>query len=78
MHGPILSLAYILAMIACNIPPNLMRNEFGFERWEDWDVDLFEKIEESLLTKTRDFHHKIMGFDKSPSAVVLTVPYARV
>ena len=57
------------AMIACNIPPNLMRNEFGFERWEDWDVDLFEKIEESLLTKTRDFHHKIMGFDKSPSAV---------
>jgi len=57
------------AMIACNIPPNLMRNEFGFERWEDWDVDLFEKIEESLLSKTRDFHHKIMGFDKSPSAV---------
>ena len=57
------------AMIACNIPPNLMRNEFGFERWEDWDVDLFEKIEDSLLSKTRDFHHKIMGFDKSPSAV---------
>ncbi|MDA9026966.1 THUMP domain-containing protein [Flavobacteriaceae bacterium] len=57
------------AMIACNIPPNLMRNEFGFERWEDWDVDLFEKIEESLLSKTRDFQHKIMGFDKSPSAV---------
>lgn len=57
------------AMIACNIPPNLMRNEFGFERWGDWDVDLFEKIEESLLSKTRDFHHKIMGFDKSPSAV---------
>ena len=57
------------AMIACNIPPNLMRNQFGFERWEDWDVDLFEKIEESLLSKTRDFHYKIMGFDKSPSAV---------
>ncbi|MDG2497896.1 MAG: THUMP domain-containing protein [Flavobacteriaceae bacterium] len=57
------------AMIACNIPPNLMRNEFGFERWEDWDVDLFEKIEESLLSKTRDFHYKIMGFDKSPSGV---------
>ncbi len=58
------------AMIACNIPPNLMRKEFGFERWEDWDVDLFEKIEESLLKKTRDFHHKIMGYDKSPSAIV--------
>ncbi|NRA93905.1 MAG: class I SAM-dependent RNA methyltransferase [Psychroserpens sp.] len=57
------------AMIACNIPPNLMRKEFAFERWKDWDVDLFEKIEESLLNKTRDFHHTIVGFDKSPSAI---------
>jgi len=57
------------AMIACNIPPNLMRKEFAFERWQDWDVDLFEKIEESLLSKTRDFHYKILGYDKSPSAV---------
>ena len=57
------------AMIACNIPPNLMRKEFAFERWHDWDVDLFEKIEESLLSKARDFHHKIIGYDKSPSAV---------
>jgi putative N6-adenine-specific DNA methylase len=58
------------AMIACNIPPNLMRKEFAFERWPDWDVDLFEKIEESLLSKTREFHYKILGYDKSPSAVV--------
>ncbi|WP_178988958.1 THUMP domain-containing class I SAM-dependent RNA methyltransferase [Winogradskyella schleiferi] len=57
------------AMIACNIPPNLMRKEFAFERWKDWDVDLFETIEESLLKKTRDFHHKIIGYDKSPSAI---------
>jgi len=57
------------AMIACNIPPNLMRKEFAFERWQDWDVELFEKIEESLLSKTRDFHHKILGYDKSPAAV---------
>ncbi|WP_242084578.1 THUMP domain-containing class I SAM-dependent RNA methyltransferase [Aestuariivivens sediminis] len=57
------------AMIACNIPPNLMRKEFAFERWQDWDVDLFEKIEESLLKKTRDFHHRITGFDKAPSAI---------
>lgn len=57
------------AMIACNIPPNLMRKEFAFERWQDWDVDLFEKIEESLLKKTRDFHYKIIGYDKSPSAI---------
>lgn len=64
--GTILSEA---AMIACNIPPNLMRKEFAFERWKDWDVDLFEKIEESLLNKTRDFHYHIIGYDKAPSAV---------
>lgn len=57
------------AMIACNIPPNLMRKEFAFERWQDWDVDLFETIEESLLKKTRDFHYKLIGYDKSPSAI---------
>ncbi|MFH6772147.1 THUMP domain-containing class I SAM-dependent RNA methyltransferase [Gaetbulibacter aestuarii] len=57
------------AMIACNIPPNLMRKEFAFERWQDWDVELFETIEESLLKKTRDFHFKITGYDKAPSAV---------
>ena len=61
------------AMIACNIPPNLMRKEFAFERWQDWNVELFEKIEESLLKKTRDFHHKIFGFDKSPSAVTKAI-----
>ena len=61
------------AMIACNIPPNLMRKEFAFERWQDWDVDLFEKIEESLINKTRDFHHKIIGYDKAPSAVAKAI-----
>ncbi|WP_300435250.1 THUMP domain-containing protein [Christiangramia sp.] len=58
------------AMIACNIPPNLNRKEFAFERWQDWDEDLFEKIEESALKKVRDFHYKIKGFDKAPSAVM--------
>ncbi len=58
------------AMIACNIPPNLNRKEFGFEKWKDWDEDLFEKIEESALKKVREFHFKIKGFDKAPSAVM--------
>ena len=57
------------AMIACNIPANINRKEFAFEKWKDWDVDLFEKIENSLLDKTRDFHYNIYGIDKAPSAV---------
>lgn len=58
------------AMIACNIPPNLNRKEFAFEKWNDWDEDLYEKIEESSLKKVRDFHFKIKGLDKAPSAVM--------
>ncbi|QYS85889.1 class I SAM-dependent RNA methyltransferase [Flavobacterium oreochromis] len=58
------------AMIACNIPANINRKEFAFEKWVDWDDDLFDKIMDSLLNKTREFHHKIIGYDKAPSAVI--------
>jgi putative N6-adenine-specific DNA methylase len=57
------------AMIACNIPANINRKEFAFERWADWDSELFDKVLESLLKKTREFHYTIIGFDKAPSAV---------
>lgn len=57
------------AMIACNIPANINRKEFAFERWKDWDSELFDKILESLLKKTREFHYTITGYDKAPSAV---------
>ncbi len=57
------------AMIACNIPANINRKEFAFEKWEDFDEALFEKITEASLKKTREFHHKIIGYDKAPSAV---------
>ena len=58
------------AMIACNIPPNINRKEFAFEKWMDWDEDLYEKIEDSVLNKIRDFRHSIVGYDKAPSAVL--------
>ncbi len=61
------------AMIACNIPPNLNRKEFAFEKWKDWDVDLFEKIEESVLKKVREFHFTITGYDKAPSAITKAI-----
>ncbi|MFL1896443.1 class I SAM-dependent RNA methyltransferase [Aquimarina sp. 2-A2] len=63
------TLAIEAAMIACNIPANLNRKEFAFEKWLDWDMDLFEKIEEVSLKKVRDFNYKIYASDKAPSAV---------
>ncbi|MEH6681623.1 MAG: THUMP domain-containing protein [Sediminicola sp.] len=57
------------AMIACNIPANINRKEFAFEKWADFDAALFERIVDASLNKTREFHHKIYGYDKAPSAV---------
>lgn len=57
------------AMIACNIPPNLNRKEFAFQKWNDWDNDFYTKIEESALNKARSFTHTISGYDKAPSAI---------
>ena len=57
------------AMIACNIPANINRESYAFMHWKDYDASLYEKIVESSLKKTREFHHKIIGYDKAPSAV---------
>ena len=57
------------AMIACNIPPNLNRDEFSFENWPDFDVDLFELIENAALKKIRESNYSIQGFDMAPSAI---------
>lgn len=51
------------AMIACNIPANLNRDEFGFETWPDFDENLYEIIESASLKKIKDFHFKIVGYD---------------
>lgn len=57
------------AMIACHIPANINRREFAFEKWPDWDADLFDKVTDSLLNRTREFRYTIKGYDKAPSAV---------
>jgi len=58
------------AMIACNIPANINRKEFAFEKWNDWDNDLFDTIMDALLKRVREFHYTIKGYDKAPSAVL--------
>lgn len=57
------------AMIAANIPPNLNREEFAFEHWPDFDVNLFEVIENAALKKITDFRYKIYGYDVDPVSI---------
>ncbi len=56
-------------MIACQIPANINRKQFAFERWKNYDEDLYFTIQDALLKKITNSHFKIMGFDKAPSAV---------
>jgi len=57
------------AMIASNMAPNLNRNEFAFEKWKDWDEDLFQVIEKSVISKIIKFDHKIYGYDISGGVI---------
>ena len=56
------------ALIAKNMAPGLFRKEFAFEKWPDFDADLFDEIynDESL---EREFKHKIYGYDIDMKAV---------
>lgn len=57
------------AMIACNIPANLHRKEFAFEKWNDFNPDLFNIIHQSALKKVKECQFTLTGYDKAPSAV---------
>lgn len=55
------------AMMAANIPPQLHRTHFGFQNWQDYEPELFEKIKETRINRISDFNGKIIGYDKDSS-----------
>ena len=65
------------AMMSCKIPANINRKEFAFEKWADWDEDLYLTIEESQLNKIQGLAGTISGFDKAPSAVSKAIDNVR-
>jgi putative N6-adenine-specific DNA methylase len=50
------------ALIARNIAPGIYRKGFAFEKWANFDADLFEDIS-SDDSRERDFEYKIYGSD---------------
>ena len=56
------------ALIALNIPPGLFRNSFAFEKWNDFNEEIFQNLynDDSL---ERPFEHKIYGSDISARAI---------
>ena len=58
------------ALIARNIAPGVFRKEFGFEKWKDFDRELFESIYNDD-SQEREFAHKIYAYDNSPKACAI-------
>ena len=57
------------AMMSCNIPANINRKAFAFEKWRDWDESLYLTIEEAQLNRIQGLAGSIEGYDKAPSAI---------
>ena len=58
------------ALIARGIPPGVFRTEFAFEKWSDFDRDLFERVYNDDSGE-RPFNHHIYGYDINVHAVAI-------
>ncbi len=56
------------ALIARNIAPGVFRKEYAFEKWADFDRDLFDAIYNDDSAE-RPFDHHIYGYDTDMKAV---------
>ena len=55
------------AMIALRIPPNHDRAQFGFERWKDFDADLWKRTYEEAMARVLTNGPVIKGGEISPN-----------
>ncbi len=56
------------ALIARNMAPGLFRKEYAFEKWPDFDAELFDNIYNDD-SQEREFKHHIYGYDIDFKAV---------
>lgn len=56
------------ALIARNMAPGLFRKGYAFEKWPDFDADLFDHIYNDD-SQEREFEHHIYGYDIDMKAV---------
>lgn len=64
------TIAIEAALIALNIPPGIFRSSFAFEKWKDFDADLFDSIYNDD-SHEREFRHKIYASDLSRKALAV-------
>lgn len=65
------------ALIARGIAPGVFRKEYAFEKWPDFDPDLFSAIYDDD-SRERPFDHHIYGYDNNRQAVAIATKNVRV
>ena len=55
------------ALIARNIAPGVFRKGFAFEKWVDFDAEMFDELYNDD-SQEKEFDHKIYGYDNNPKA----------
>lgn len=65
------------ALIANNIPPGYYRKTFGFEKWKDFDKELWEKIKTDALSDQYEFEYEIVGSDISRESIEIAIENAK-
>ncbi len=64
------------ALIARGIAPGVFRKEYAFEKWPDFDQELFNAIYDDD-SRERTFEHHIYGYDNNRQAVAIATNNVR-
>ena len=65
------------ALIARNIAPGIFRKQYAFEKWADFDQDLFDSIYNDD-SQERDFNHTIYAYDIDAKAIDIAIQNAKM
>ncbi len=65
------------ALIARNIAPGIFRKQYAFEKWGDFDQDLFDSVYNDD-SQEREFNHTIYAYDIDPKAIAIAIQNAKM
>jgi putative N6-adenine-specific DNA methylase len=70
------TIAIEAALIANNIAPGLIRNQFGFQKWKDYDASLYNQLMEEAATAVNRNRLSVVGSDIISRNIVMAIKHA--
>jgi putative N6-adenine-specific DNA methylase len=70
------TIAIEAALIANNIAPGLIRNQFGFQKWKDYDAALFNQLMEHAAAAVNRNRLSVVGSDIISRNIVMAIKHA--